>query len=176
MLAQLLLMHLQARQKKYLKLQCMVLKFFKKEINMKQVQKGFTLIELMIVVAIIGILAATAIPAYSDYTKRAHVTEGLNLAGPAKLNVAEYYASIGSFPTTNAAAGIAAATDIKGNAVTSVAVGAAGIITITYNAKLGAAGTTIILTPAAPANEGGSVEFTCTGGTVDDKYRPANCR
>ena len=66
---------------------------------MKKVQQGFTLIELMIVVAIIGILAAVAIPSYQDYTKRAHVSEGMALAGAAKTGVAEYYSSEGTYPT-----------------------------------------------------------------------------
>ncbi len=84
---------------------------------MKNVQKGFTLIELMIVVAIIGILAAIALPAYQDYTKRSHVSEGLSLAGAAKLGVTEFFADRGALPTSNADVGLAAATDIKGNAV-----------------------------------------------------------
>ena len=75
---------------------------------MTTVQKGFTLIELMIVVAIIGILAAIAMPAYQDYTVRAKVTEGLNLAAAAKLAVAETFASNGKFPTSNPEAGLPA--------------------------------------------------------------------
>ncbi|GKW54180.1 pilin [Pseudoalteromonas sp. NCCP-2140] len=140
----------------------------------QQKQQGFTLIELMIVVAIIGILAAVALPAYQDYTKRAHVSEGITLGASAKAAVTEYYVSQAALPTTNSAAGLPAASNITGNAVNSVAVGAAGIITITYNNKV-ASGTTIILTPTVD-NTKGSITWTCTAGTVDDKYKPANCR
>ncbi len=76
---------------------------------MKTMQKGFTLIELMIVVAIIGILAAIAIPAYQDYTIRSQLTEGLNLAGAVETGVAEYFANTGSFPTDNSSLGLTSA-------------------------------------------------------------------
>jgi len=137
---------------------------------MNTMQKGFTLIELMIVVAIIGILAAIAIPAYQNYTKRSHVTEGLSLAGGAKAAVTEYYSSKGQWPTSNAQAGIS--TTITGNAVRSVVVTNSGTITVTYNTKADA-GKTIIL---KGADSNGAVQWTCTGGDLDTKYRPANCR
>jgi prepilin-type N-terminal cleavage/methylation domain-containing protein len=138
---------------------------------MKKVQQGFTLIELMIVVAIIGILAAVAIPSYQDYTKRAHVSEGFGLAGAAKTSVSEYYASEGTWPTDNSTAGLATATSINGNAVTSVGV-ATGVITITYNTKVDTAATTVSLTPN---DTGGGITWTCAG-SVPSKLRPANCR
>ncbi len=146
---------------------------------MKKTQQGFTLIELMIVVAIIGILAAIAIPAYQDYTIRSKVTEGLNLAAAAKAAVAETHASAGGFVSAaNASYGLATAASITGNSVTSVGIGNnAGRIDITYNNTLGgspsANGTVIQLVPTAGA---GGLTWTCTGGSMPAKYRPANCR
>jgi len=137
----------------------------------KQVQKGFTLIELMIVVAIIGILASIALPAYQDYTKRAHVTEGLSLASGAKTAVAEYYSTKASWPANNAAAGLASASSIKGTAVDSVTV-SNGKITAKFNKKV-TLNATLELTPT---DAGGAIKWDCTGGTLDDKYRPSKCR
>ena len=139
-------------------------------------QQGFTLIELMIVVAIIGILAAIAIPAYQDYTIRAQVSEGLNLAGGAKAAVSEYTMDRGSFPTDNAEAGIATNTDINGNYVTQVNV-ASGAITVTYGntAHTTLSGNTLRLSPETSA---GSIEWTCSspGGSIADRHLPAACR
>jgi type IV pilus assembly protein PilA len=149
---------------------------------MKQ-QQGFTLIELMIVVAIIGILAAIAIPAYQDYTVRAKVSEGLNLAGAAKLAVAETYDSKGRMPTgANASYGLPGAASISSQYVSSIAVAAnTGVITITYSQLLGgnpsANGKTILLEPIT-ANEG-AMDWDCTDTATADmqsKYRPSECR
>jgi type IV pilus assembly protein PilA len=100
---------------------------------MKKVQQGFTLIELMIVVAIIGILAAIAIPAYQDYTIRAQVSEGINLASGAKAAIAEYFMDTGAMPSTNAAAGLENEANIRGNYVSEVLVQGAGVVQVTYD-------------------------------------------
>ncbi len=141
---------------------------------MKKIQQGFTLIELMIVVAIIGILAAVAIPAYQDYTIRAKVTEGLNLASSAKTAVSETFLSTGALPTNNTVAGMAVAASIQGNNVDNIAVSTGGVITVTYSNDVNIANNTVILRPNTAS--GGSIIWVCTGGDVNTKYRPANCR
>ncbi len=139
-------------------------------------QQGFTLIELMIVVAIIGILAAIAIPAYQDYTIRAQVSEGLNLAGGSKTAVTEYYQDTGLMPSTNAMAGLETAANITGKYVISVAVGANGVLTVTYGkaANNNILNDTLTLTPF---DNQGSVSWTCANGSgLADKWLPAACR
>jgi type IV pilus assembly protein PilA len=137
---------------------------------MKRMQQGFTLIELMIVVAIIGVLASIALPAYQDYTRRAYVAEGLELSGVVKGSVTEYYVSHGVFPSNNAAAGLAAPASIAGNAVSSVGIDN-GTVIITFDGKVD--GATMELVPTAT---GGDVAWTCHGGAVSFKYLPSNCR
>jgi type IV pilus assembly protein PilA len=143
---------------------------------MKKIQQGFTLIELMIVVAIIGILAAIAIPAYQDYTIRAQVTEGYNLASGAKTAVAEFFTNTGNMPTNNASAGLATPASIAGKYVTLTTV-TGGTITVTYGnaANTAIAGSTITLQPTAAAGAG-SITWNCSGGSVAAKYRPSSCR
>ncbi|WP_127401408.1 pilin [Neisseria meningitidis] len=97
---------------------------------MNTLQKGFTLIELMIVIAIVGILAAVALPAYQDYTARAQVSEAILLAEGQKSAVTEYYLNHGIWPGDNSSAGVASASDIKGKYVQSVTV-ANGVVTAT---------------------------------------------
>jgi len=143
---------------------------------MKNMQKGFTLIELMIVVAIIGILAAIALPAYQDYTKRSHVSEGLSLASGSKTALTEFYSANGRWPsaTGNASVGVATPTSIKGNAVKQVLVNVSKI-TVTFNEKVVDDATLDL--QATAANTGGSVVWTCKAGTsLPTKYVPASCR
>ena len=145
---------------------------------MKAIQKGFTLIELMIVVAIIGILAAVAIPAYQDYTVRTKVSEGLSLASGVKTTVAETRLSAGTWRLGgNTSYGLALPVSITGNNVGSISVGTAGVITVNYARDAAINGKTIILRPTV--GEGG-IRWSCTAfntaTTVALKYRPANCR
>jgi type IV pilus assembly protein PilA len=134
----------------------------------KQMQKGFTLIELMIVVAIIGILAAIAIPAYQDYTVRAQVTEGLSLAGAAKAAVAESFSNTGLAPANRTEAGMSAnATDTNGKYVSSVNVGTPpGVILITYGPGANAviANQTLGLTPYETQDK--SVAWRCGASPI----------
>lgn len=124
--------------------------------NMKINQQGFTLIELMIVVAIIGILAAVAIPAYTDYTVRSQVTEGLTLTKEVKVAVGEFRADRGRLPTTHASASLPLATSITGSYVEQVAWDGTGGITITYGNKVNAVIDQATITMAA-ATPGGTV-------------------
>jgi type IV pilus assembly protein PilA len=170
----------------------------------KKMQQGFTLIELMIVVAIIGILAAIAIPAYQDYTIRAKVTEGLNLADSAKTAVAESFES-GGLTGLTAAANSWNSSFVPTKYVTKITManGAAtfpGAITITYNttaiSQLTGANV-LVLTPdvsgvAIAATSSGNIDWACTsagnstagaqslayasGGTVLTKYVPTSCK
>lgn len=139
-----------------------------------QMQKGFTLIELMIVVAIIGILAAIALPAYQDYTARSQVSEGLSLASGLKVQVADVYADTGTLTGISSGSnGIPAAADVTGKYVTQVEV-ADGVITATMGndaSALVAAGTIEL----EPTDNGGSVSWACTS-SLDAKYLPAACR
>lgn len=159
---------------------------------MKAIQKGFTLIELMIVIAIIGILAVIALPAYQDYTARAQVSEAISLMEGQKSAVVEYYADKGKWPTNNTEAGIAAAADIKGKYVAQVEVGGNGVITAKMKntdvnneikdktVSLTPHATTAGATPGAAATANGSFTWTCTSdsanGGIDSKFLPSSCR
>ncbi len=146
---------------------------------MKNEQQGFTLVELMIVVAIIGILAAVAIPAYQDYTIRAQVSEGLSLSSAAKASIAEYFALRGLFPTDNAEAGLEAAGNIQGKYVSLVTVGNKdGVVTVTYGNSAHQTISGQAITLSANTAKAGSVQWLCDspGAVIADKHLPAACR
>jgi type IV pilus assembly protein PilA len=140
-------------------------------------QQGFTLIELMIVVAIIAILAAIAVPAYQTYTIKAQVAEGITLASGAKTAMAEFYASQGEWPADNDDAGLPDKADIVGKYVASVDVGSpVGAITVRFGPKAhkDIDGKTLVFV-AEPTD--GSLAWTCdTGSLRDKKYLPPECR
>ena len=150
---------------------------------MKSMQKGFTLIELMIVVAIIAILAAIAIPAYQDYIVRSQVSEAATLASGAETAVAEYYQNKGTAPTSNALAGIANSGSIGGSYVASVGISGSGVIVATMGSGSGSgfgakasqkvSGATIQFSPTFST---GSTAWACKAGTIAAKYLPSSCR
>jgi len=132
----------------------------------KQVQKGFTLIELMIVVAIIGILAAVALPAYQDYTVRARVSELILAASSAKTALSEGIQTYGSWNVTWTSAITISATGM----ISTANVGTSGLITVTGNAPTSASTVTMIPTLATD----NKLIWSCTG--APSKYMPASCR
>jgi type IV pilus assembly protein PilA len=136
---------------------------------------GFTLIELMIVVAIIAILAALAIPAYQNYLVRAQVSEAVSLAGGAKDAVWEYVANTGNYPTNNQSAGLAIDTSISGNYVSKVDV-AGGQITVSFN---GTSNTALhgYVFALSPISSSGSITWDCANHTtIPTQYLPQSCR
>ena len=142
---------------------------------MKREQQGFTLIELMIVVAIIGILASIAIPSYMDYTVRAQISEGLVLSGGAKVASIEYYVENGDWPNNNVKAGLANHNDIKGKYVKSVRVNKE-VIVIMFGNDANKIISNKKLTLTGVYNRG-NVRWNCSSaGVIEDRYLPSACR
>ena len=143
----------------------------------QRISAGFTLIELMIVVAIIAILAAIAIPAYQDYLIRAQVSEGMSLGSGAKAAIWDFVSNTGRFPPNNQSAGLAGISSITGNYVSSVDV-TGGQIKVLYqgskaNVAINGAAKYLMLSPVTHA---GSITWTCTLSTLNPKYLPTSCR
>jgi type IV pilus assembly protein PilA len=143
----------------------------------QSISAGFTLIELMIVVAIIAILAAIAIPAYQDYLIRAQVTEGMSLGAGAKAAVWDFVSNTGRFPPNNLSAGLVTSTSIGGSYVSSVDV-SNGRITMLFqgpkaNTNISSGGKSVVL---SPVTKSGSILWTCTPSTLEGKYLPTSCR
>ncbi len=142
---------------------------------MKKLQQGFTLIELMIVVAIIGILAAIAVPAYQDYTVKSRVSEGTSLASAARTAVDVSFAEgipLASMPTTNASLGLSNAGSYTGKYVNQVQLLSNGRVQITLKSvkELGtASGGTFVFVPSA---QGGNLSWAISAGTIPTKYAP----
>ena len=135
---------------------------------------GFSLIELLIVVAIVGVLASLALPAYIDYTKRARIVDALSLMGGAKASLVEYRLSRNAWPIDNVQAGLASAASIRGNSVLSVQV--AGSAITAQISSIVDAGTRLVL---QAKTEGDSVIWSCkplAGTTVNPRYLPSECR
>jgi len=143
----------------------------------QRISAGFTLIELMIVVAIIAILAAIAIPAYQDFLIRAQVAEGMSLASGAKSAVWDFVSNTGRFPPANQSAGLAKNISITGSYVSSVDV-TSGAVKVLFqgpkaNAHINGGGIYLLLSPTTHA---GSITWTCATSTLDPKYLPSTCR
>jgi type IV pilus assembly protein PilA len=146
-----------------------------REFAVEKLQRGFTLIELMIVVAIIGIIAMIAIPAYQNYLIRAQVAEGLSIVGPVKIAIAEYWEEQGAFPADNNAAALEPPSAYSGNYVESLTVNGDAIVVLYGNrANNQISGQTISVTATA---SDGSLAWTCaTDGVIAEIYLPAVCR
>ena len=136
-------------------------------------QKGFTLIELMVVVAIIAVLSAIALPAYQDYVVRAQVAEGISLSNGARMAIAVYYGDNGEFPADNATAGLAPPGSIVGNYTESVTIDGAGNISVLFGGRANAKLQGKALSVRATDN-GGSLRWSCGG--LDSRYVPSICR